>query len=264
MEMADILQVQHLSKQFGGLKAVDQFSMDVREHSIHALIGPNGAGKTTITNLICGEIEQNEGDILFQGESLTGLKVYQRAERGIGRTYQNIRLFDSLTVVENLEVAARIVHSYGMLKTILSGAAGKREKKERRDKSMEVLGYLGMEHLANETVRGLPYGNRKILEIGRALVTDPQLLLLDEPAAGLNPSERKRLVDIIYKIHGNGVSIFMIEHNMDVIMTISDKITVLNFGKKIAEGTPKEIQNNEEVITAYLGNRFRKQGVEVC
>ncbi len=262
--MADILQVQQLSRQFGGLKAVDRFSMDVKEGSIHALIGPNGAGKTTITNLICGEIEQNEGDILFQGQSLTGLKVYQRAGRGIGRTYQNIRLFDSLTAAENLEVAARIEHSCGMIKTIVSGASGKREKQERREKSMEVLKQMGMEHLANEKVRGLPYGNRKILEIGRALVTDPKLLLLDEPAAGLNPSERKRLVDIIYKIHDRGVSIFLIEHNMDVIMAISDQITVLNFGKKIAEGTPKEIQNNEEVITAYLGSRFRKQGVEAC
>ena len=147
-----------------------------------------------------------------------------------------------------------------MLRTIFSYKSSQMEKKERRDKAMDILKYIGLEHLANEHVRGLPYGNRKILEIGRALVTEPSLLLLDEPAAGLNPSERRRLMDIIYKIHEDQISVFMIEHNMDVIMTISDRITVLNFGKKIAEGTPKEIQNNEEVITAYLGNRFKKQG----
>lgn len=262
--MADILRVENLTKQFGGLKAVNHFSMEIEAHTIHTLIGPNGAGKTTITNLICGEIQPDEGRILFQDVQMNSLKVYQRARMGIGRTYQNIRLFDSLTVLENIAIAANVKHSYGMLRTIASRRASEREQQERLEAAMTVLEYIGMEHLANETVRGLPYGSKKLLEIGRALATAPKLLLLDEPAAGLNPSERSRLIEIIYKIHGDAISIFMIEHNMDVIMKISDKITVLNFGKKIAEGPPNEIQNNDEVISAYLGRRFTKQGASLC
>lgn len=259
--MSAILKIENLSKFFGGLKAVSDFSMDIEQSSIHSLIGPNGAGKTTITNLICGEIHQNEGNIYFKDEAIDKYKVYQRAGKGIGRTYQNIRLFDTLTVIENLSIAARVSNNYGMLQTMFMPNLSRAEQKERDDKAMETLRFIGLEHLAYEKVNSLPYGNRKVLEIGRALVTDPELILLDEPAAGLNPSERKGLTDIIGKIHENGISVFMIEHNMDVIMTISNKITVLNFGKKIAEGTPKEIRDNPDVIKAYLGDRYKVKEV---
>lgn len=259
--MGAILKIEHLSKSFGGLKAVSDFSMDVEQASIHSLIGPNGAGKTTITNLICGEIHQNEGNIFFRDEVIDKYKVYQRAGKGIGRTYQNIRLFDTLTVMENLSIAAKVTNDYGMLQTMFIPRLNRAEQKERDEKAMDTLEFIGLQHLANEKVHSLPYGNRKVLEIGRALAANPKLILLDEPAAGLNPSERRGLTDIIGKIHEKGISVFMIEHNMDVIMAISNRITVLNFGKKIAEGTPKEIRDNPEVIKAYLGDRYKVKEV---
>lgn len=257
--MSTILHLKNVTKKFGGLTAVNNLTIDVKENQVHALIGPNGAGKTTVTNLIFGVLKADEGEIVFNDEKINSFPTYQIARKGIGRTFQNIKLFGSMTAAENIMIGGHSNTKLGMLHSLYNPFASAKEEKILREKAEEVLEFLGMYNLKDEMVKNLPYGRQKVLELGRTMMTNPKLILLDEPAAGLNPSERLEFVSIMAKLYKQGKTLFLIEHNMDVVMTMSHNITVLNFGAKIAEGTPKEIQNNDEVIMAYLGNRYKKE-----
>ncbi len=255
--MASILSLSDVSKRFGGLVAVDSLSMEVEEHSIHALIGPNGAGKTTATNMIEGVYAPTSGHIYFKGEEITGKDTYEIARMGIGRTFQNIKLYDTMTALENVMVGGHQLTRMGMVASIFNPPGLRREEASLKEKAERLLDYVGLYDIRRDIVKNLPYGKRKVLEVARALMTDPELLLLDEPAAGLNPSERSAFIQLLMRIHEKGTTLFFIEHNMDVVMSVSQKITVVNFGAKIAEGTPVEIQNHPEVIKAYLGDRYQ-------
>lgn len=255
--MSAMLELKNITKKFGGLTAVNDLSMVVNEHEIHALIGPNGAGKTTATNMIEGVYHPTSGQIFFKGEEITTKSTYQIARLGIGRTFQNIKLYDTMTALENVMVGGHQLTKLDLFPSIINPAGLLKEEKMLKEKALMLLDYVGLLSIKDEYVKNLPYGNKKVLEVARALMMDPELLLLDEPAAGLNPSERAEFVALIRRIHDEGKTIFMIEHNMDVIMNVSDQITVVNFGAKIAEGTPKEIQTNPEVIKAYLGERYK-------
>jgi branched-chain amino acid transport system ATP-binding protein len=255
------MHLQNITKKFGGLVAVNNLSMQVEEKSIHALIGPNGSGKTTTLNLIAGVLKPNEGVINYKGKAISNLPTYKIARKGIGRTFQNIKLFASMTAIENVMVGGDRQSKQGFLGFLFDINTARREEKTLREKAGELLNFLGMYHLKDELVKNLPYGRQKVLELGRTLMSNPDLILLDEPAAGLNPSERNEFVAMLGKLHQQGKTLLLIEHNMDVVMSISQKITVLNFGAKIAEGSPRDIQTNDEVIKAYLGERFKQQKI---
>ena len=259
--MESLLKVTGITKKFQGLVAVDNVSIDMKEHTIHALIGPNGAGKTTTVNLITGVLPLTSGKVEFGGKDITGMTTHDIARQGIGRTFQNIKVFPTMTLLENVMVGGHQQAPMGMMRGIFDIRGSRAEEKRLKEKAEEVLKRIGMYELRGSLMKNLPYGRQKISEIGRAMMNDPKLILLDEPAAGLNPSERAELVDVIYKAYEDGYSFFMIEHNMDVVMKISDYITVLSFGRMIAEGTPKEVQSNEEVIRAYLGSRYVEQEI---
>ncbi len=252
-----ILKIEGLTKRFAGLTAVNNLSLDMKERSIHSLIGPNGSGKTTTINMITGVFKQTEGEIHIQDVSTESKKTFQIARLGVGRTFQNLKLYDSMSALENLMIGGHELATMSLWRGIFDLKGSRREEKLLKDRAEYILNYIGLSETAQEKVKNLPYGKRKMIEFGRALMCFPKLLILDEPAAGLNPSERKQFVDIILKTFHEGIDIFLVEHNMDVVMNISTTITVLNFGVKIAEGTPKEIQNNEQVIKAYLGDRFK-------
>jgi branched-chain amino acid transport system ATP-binding protein len=259
--LAISIQLQNITKRFGGLVAVNNLSVEVEAKSIHALIGPNGSGKTTMLNLIAGVLKPNDGVINYHGETISNLPPYQIACKGIGRTFQNIKLFASMTAIENVMVGGDSQTQQGFLGFLFALHAAQREEKALREKAAELLNFLGMYHLKDELVKNLPYGRQKVLELGRTLMSNPDLILLDEPAAGLNPSERNEFVAMLDKLHRQGKTLLLIEHNMDVVMSISQKITVLNFGAKIAEGSPRDIQTNDEVIKAYLGEKFKQQKI---
>ncbi|OUQ16999.1 ABC transporter ATP-binding protein [Lachnoclostridium sp. An14] len=255
-----VLEIQHLTKRFAGLVAVNDLSFAVKERSIHSLIGPNGSGKTTTINMIDGVFLPTEGKVIFNGVDITGKPTYEISRLGLGRTFQNIKLFNTLTVKENLMVGGQMFYAKSNILRFLFDIPGaRREEKALSEAADQVLEFMKMQDVADKTVGGLPYGMLKMVELARTMMTKPRLILLDEPAAGLNPSERKQLIDILFHIFESGVDLFLIEHNMDVVMNISHNITVINFGSKIAEGVPKEIQNNPEVIKAYLGDRYQKQ-----
>ena len=255
--MPAMLELKNITKKFGGLTAVNDLSMVVNEHEIHALIGPNGAGKTTATNMIEGVYHPTSGQIFFKGQEITNKNTHQIARLGVGRTFQNIKLYDTMTALENVMVGGHQLTKLGLFTSIINPSGLLKEEKMLKEKALMLLDYVGLTSIKDEYVKNLPYGNKKVLEVARALMMDPELLLLDEPAAGLNPSERAEFVALIRRIHSEGKTIFMIEHNMDVIMNVSDQITVVNFGAKIAEGNPQEIQTNPEVIKAYLGERYK-------
>lgn len=256
--MESILKVEHLTKRFGGLVAVNDLSIDLKKGGIHALIGPNGAGKTTIINLITGVFEANHGDIIFNGVNVSSKKPHEIARLGLRRTYQNIKIFGSLTVKENLMVGGQSVTSAGLLKTLFDIRCFNYEEKLLSERADEILELINQKDRGNLIASSQPYGVQKILELGIAMMSNPSLILLDEPAAGLNPSERAMFIDMVLKIRDMGVKFLLVEHNMDVIMSVSEIITVVSYGMKIAEGTPFEIQNDEEVIRAYLGKKFKK------
>ncbi|RKL62592.1 ABC transporter ATP-binding protein [Thermoanaerobacteraceae bacterium SP2] len=257
--MQIILQVNNLTKSFGGLMAVNGLSLVVQDDSIHALIGPNGSGKTTTINLLSGVLKADNGDIIFENKNINQMQTYEIARMGMIRTFQNLKLFNSMTVIENVMIGGHSATKIGLLRFLYDINSAKKEEKSLRERAEEVLEFIGLYNVKDETVKNLPYGKQKMVELGRTLMNNPKLLLLDEPAAGLNPTERQDLVKLLEKLFNNGTRLFLIEHNMDVVMNICKRITVLNFGKKIAEGSPKEIQENEEVIKAYLGDKYKKR-----
>jgi len=258
--MEPILNVKNLTMKFGGLTALDSIDISIKQGEIAALIGPNGAGKTTFFNCITGIYEPTEGNVQITppgkpSESLNGLKPNIVTERGLARTFQNIRLFHGMTVLENVMIGRHCRLNSGIIKAMLQPKSQRMEEQKAIDDSYRILEKLKLEKYVNEMAVNLPYGAQRILEIARALATDPFLLLLDEPAAGMNPHETKELDDLIIWLRDNeDVSILLIEHDMKLVMSLSDNIHVVDYGKKIAEGTADEIKKNPLVIKAYLGD----------
>ncbi len=243
-----------LSKSFGGLKAVDNFAIELQPGEIVGLIGPNGAGKTTVFNLISGLERADAGTVYFQREYITGLPAHRIAHRGIGRTFQNIRLLRDLTVLDNVKVAYHAHIRYNLIQAALRLPQFRAVEAEITRKSMEFLELFGLVDTAHSLAGGLPYGQRRRLELARALATEAELLLVDEPAAGLNPAETADLADLIRRLRRDfHVTILLIEHDMKIVMSLCDRIVVLNFGRVIASGTPAEVRQNPDVVAAYLG-----------
>lgn len=247
------LTVQGLSRTFGGLRAVDDVSFTVDRNMIKAVIGPNGAGKTTLFNLISGALAPDSGEVVIDGTPIQGRPPYRIARQGISRTFQNIKLFSHMSVLENVMIGRHIRSRAGFAQAMLRSPRARREEREIREKSMDILKLLGIEGLAGQEATSLPFGKQRIVEFARALATEPVLLLLDEPAAGLNIYETAQISDMITTIRERGVTVLVIEHDMSLVMNISDEITVISSGKKIAEGAPSDIQRNPEVIRVYLG-----------
>ena len=252
--MSFILEISSLSKNFGGVRAIDDFNVKVNAGGIHGLIGPNGAGKTTIFNVITGIYRPNEGKIRFSDRDITALKPHKIAQAGIARTFQNIRLFSNLSVLQNVIIASNVDLSYNMLHAFFRLPLYRSEEAKLREKAMKLLEIVGLRNLAQARANSLPYGHQRRLEIARAIATNPVLLLLDEPAAGMNADESVELVNFIKEIKERfNLTILMIEHHMDVVSELCDKVTVLNFGKTLVEDTVAEIKRNKQVVEAYLG-----------
>jgi branched-chain amino acid transport system ATP-binding protein len=252
--MADLLTAEKVRKEFGGLLAVNDVDFVIPERTIVSLIGPNGAGKTTFFNMLTGVYKPTAGRIEFDGREITGKAPHTITGRGVGRTFQNIRLFEQMTAIENVLVGMHLRLHGGIIRSILGTPGLRREERNARERARELLRFCQLSDRDEELARNLPYGDQRRLEVARALATEPKLLLLDEPTAGMNPQETLRFTDFVSKLREEqDLTVLMIEHDMRVVMGISDRVTVLDYGEKIAEGSPKEIQKNERVIEAYLG-----------
>jgi branched-chain amino acid transport system ATP-binding protein len=248
-----LLELEALSRRFGGLKAVNNVSFAVAEGSIKSVIGPNGAGKTTLFNLISGVLPCDSGSVRRSGREITRLPPHRIAELGICRTFQTTKLFARMSVLENVMVGRHPRTRAGFLSGLLNLPWTWKEEREIRERSLELLADLGLQDAADEPAANLPFGRQRLLEIARALATEPSLLLLDEPAAGLNIYETREMADLVLKIRGWGITVLLVEHDMSLVMDISDEIVVLNYGSKVAEGKPAQIQRDPEVIRIYLG-----------
>jgi branched-chain amino acid transport system ATP-binding protein len=254
--MQMFLEIDQLTMQFGGLVAVNNVSIRVEKGEIHGLIGPNGSGKTTVFNVLSGYYKPTGGRISFEDKKISGLPAHQITAAGFARTFQNLRLFSSMTVLDNVLVGMGHHAKTGLWEAIFNPVAVQREEKEFVDRAMKLLDLLGITSFANERATSLPYGHQRRVEIARALATNPKIILLDEPAAGLNEVETENLRNILSKIRDSGVTIFLVEHDMKLVMGICEVITVLDYGKKIAEGTGTAISNDPVVVEAYLGQEM--------
>ena len=253
-----LLKATKLSKVFGGLKAVSNFEVIIEKGELIGLIGPNGAGKTTAFNLLCGVYEPTTGEIELDGKSLVGLKPYQITQLGLARTFQNIRLFSELTVLDNVKIAYHFHVKYGILESVLRMGRYHKEEAEIEAKAIELLKIFKLDDKKDEIAKNLPYGEQRRLEIARALAAQPKLLLLDEPAAGMNPQETQELMKMIQWIKKEfDLTILLIEHDMSLVMNVCERIYVLEYGSMIAQGVPEEIKNNPRVIEAYLGEEVK-------
>jgi branched-chain amino acid transport system ATP-binding protein len=248
-----VLETRELCKAFGGLMALFNLTFTVEKGQIKAIIGPNGAGKTTLFNVVTGMLPHTGGSVKFNGETIDTLETHEIAALGVSRTFQTVELFKNMSVLENVMVGRHCRTRAGMLRVGFRLRGVKSEEEEILRSSLDYLKLVGLDRKASESAGSLPLGEQKLLEVGRALATEPQLLLLDEPASGLNEAETDRMAQLIYQIRNQGTTILLVEHDMDLVMEVSDEILVLNYGQKIAEGTPEKIRNDRQVVDAYLG-----------